>query len=229
MLTHFTTVHSQRDTSQLPFPAMPNGVSDSSTYLTPMATNSVALGLCSRFPSNSSSKRSAIPSGAGRAYGAPDDPLNLGGNHAVQDNRTNIARRDGTSRLRGRTDHRRSTDNYTNSDRRNQTSDRYRRTASFQSGEHHSSAERKEQRLGGQRHPLPDVRIDRGRARWRGQNAQRRRGTVHRRRKNCSANGGSRRAIDFPPLLPCSRRGLGSACRDGTCRPERIISHCESD
>ena len=25
-----------------------------------------------------------------------------------------------------------------------------------------------ERRLGGQRHPLPDVRIDRGRARWRG-------------------------------------------------------------
>src|SRR5882672_12899189 len=36
-----------------------------------MATNSVSRGLCSRFPSNSSSKRPAIPRGAGRAYGAP--------------------------------------------------------------------------------------------------------------------------------------------------------------
>src|SRR6266568_1653634 len=33
-----------------------------------------------------------------------------------------------------------------------------------------------------QRHPLPGVRIDRGLARWRGQNAQRRTGAVHRRR-----------------------------------------------
>ena len=39
-------------------------------HLTPTATNSVSLGLCSRFPSNSS-KRPAIPRGAGRAYGAP--------------------------------------------------------------------------------------------------------------------------------------------------------------
>ena len=31
MLTHFTTVRSQRDTSQLPCPATPNGVSASST------------------------------------------------------------------------------------------------------------------------------------------------------------------------------------------------------
>ena len=30
-LTHFTTVRSQRDTSQLPCPTMPNGVSASST------------------------------------------------------------------------------------------------------------------------------------------------------------------------------------------------------
>src|SRR5664279_2940914 len=55
MLTHFTTVRSERDTSQLPCPAMPSGVSASSTYLTPTATNSVSLGLCSRFPSNSNS------------------------------------------------------------------------------------------------------------------------------------------------------------------------------
>jgi catechol 2,3-dioxygenase-like lactoylglutathione lyase family enzyme len=31
MLTHFTTVRSERDTSQLPCPAMPSGVSASST------------------------------------------------------------------------------------------------------------------------------------------------------------------------------------------------------
>jgi hypothetical protein len=31
MLTHFTTARSQRDTSQLPCPAMPNGASVSST------------------------------------------------------------------------------------------------------------------------------------------------------------------------------------------------------
>jgi hypothetical protein len=42
-------------------------------------------------------------------------------------------------------------------------------------------------------------------------------------------HGGQRRAIDFPPLLPCSGYGLGSACRDGTCYGERIISHGESD
>src|SRR6516164_5770977 len=54
MLTHFTTVRSERDTSQLPCPAMPNGVSASSTSLTPTATNAVSLGLSSRFPSNSS-------------------------------------------------------------------------------------------------------------------------------------------------------------------------------
>src|SRR5229473_8335533 len=66
-----------------------------------------------------------------------------------------------------------------------------------------------------------------GRARWRDQNAQRRRGTVHRQRKDGGANGGRRRAIDFPPLLPCLRVGLGSACRDGACRRERIISHSE--
>jgi hypothetical protein len=95
--------------------------------------------------------------------------------------------------------------------------------------EHHSSAGREEQRLGGRRHPLPDARIDRGRARWRGQNSQRRRGAVHRRRKDRGANGGQRRALGFPPLLPCSRCGLGSACRDGACRRERIVSHSESD
>jgi catechol 2,3-dioxygenase-like lactoylglutathione lyase family enzyme len=41
------------------------------TSLTPTATNSVSPDLCSRFPSDSSSKRPAIPRGAGRAYGAP--------------------------------------------------------------------------------------------------------------------------------------------------------------
>ena len=59
------------DTTRLRCPAMPNGVSASSTWLPPTATNSVSLGLCSRFPSNSISKRPAIPRGAGRAYGAP--------------------------------------------------------------------------------------------------------------------------------------------------------------
>ena len=116
------------------------------------------------------------------------------------------------------------TGNYTNSGRRNQTADRHRRTAPFQSGERHSSAGREERRLRGQRHPLPDVGIDRGRARWRSQNAQQRRGVVRRRRKDRGADGGQRRAIDFPPLLPCPGSGLGSACRDGTCRCERAIS-----
>src|SRR6202166_593539 len=70
-----------------------------------------------------------------------DFPLNLGGNHAVQDNRTTTARSDGASRLRGRTNRPRSTGNYTNGGRRNQTADRDRRAAPFQSGAHHSSAE----------------------------------------------------------------------------------------
>ena len=43
--------------------------------------------------------------------------------------------------------------------------------------------------------------------------------------KTAVLNGGQRRAIDVPPLLPCPRCGLGSACRDGTCRRERIIPH----
>src|SRR6266404_4693958 len=30
-------------------------------------------------------------------------------------------------------------------------------------------------------------------------------------------------------LLPSPRCGLGSACRDGTCRRERAISHCDSN
>lgn len=78
-------------------------------------------------------------------------------------------------------------------------------------------------------YPLPDVRIDRGLARWRGQDAQRRRGAVHHRRKDGGANGGQRRAVNFSPLLSCPRCGLGSACRDGTCRRERAISHCDSN
>jgi hypothetical protein len=57
MLTHFTNARSQRDTSRLLCPVMPNGVSASSTKLTPTATNSVSLSLCFRFPSNSGSKR----------------------------------------------------------------------------------------------------------------------------------------------------------------------------
>jgi hypothetical protein len=40
---------------------------------------------------------------------------------------------------------------------------------------------------------------------------------------------GQRRTLGVPPLLPCSRCGLGSACRDGTRRRERIVSHSESD
>src|SRR5207244_13613864 len=42
----------------------------SSTWLTPTVTNSVLLGLWCRFPSNSSSKRPAIPRDSGRAYRA---------------------------------------------------------------------------------------------------------------------------------------------------------------
>jgi mannose-6-phosphate isomerase-like protein (cupin superfamily) len=105
-----------------------------------MATNSVSLDLCSRFPSN----------------------VNLGGNHAVQDNRTTVARRAGASRRRSRANHPRFTGNYTNIGRRNQTADRHGRAAPFQSGEHRSSAGREERRLAGQRHPLPDVGIERG-------------------------------------------------------------------
>jgi hypothetical protein len=71
--------------------------------------------------------------------------------------------------------------------------------------------------------------IDRGLARWRGQNAQRWTGAVHRRRKDRGANGGRRSAVNFSPLLPCPGCGLGAACRDGTRRRARIISHCDSD
>ncbi len=58
---------------------------------------------------------------------------------------------------------------------------------------------------------------------------ERRRGAVHRRRKDRRANGGQRRAIYLPPLLPRFRCGVGSACRNGSCRRARIISHSESD
>src|ERR1700737_2542793 len=112
-----------------------------------------------------------------------DYPLNLGGNHAVQDNRTTVARRDGASRLRDRTNNPRSAGNYTNSGRRNQTADRDGRAA-----EHHTSAGREERRLDGQRHPLPDVRIERGRTRGRDKNAQRRGGAVTRRGKTRGAS-----------------------------------------
>jgi hypothetical protein len=128
-----------------------------------------------------------------------------------------------------RTNHPCSTSNYTNSGRRNQAADRHGRATQFESGKYHPSTGREDRRLGRQRHPLPDVRIDRSRVRRRGQNAQRRRGAVHRRRKNRSANGGQRRAIYLAPLHPCSRRGLGSAHRDGAGRRERIISHSEFD
>jgi len=59
------------------------------------------------------------------------------------------------------------------------------------------------------RHPLPDVRIDRGLARWRGQNAQRWRGAIHRRRKDGGVNGGQQRAINFPPLFLVPAVDLG--------------------
>ena len=82
-----------------------------------------------------------------------------GGIHAVEDNRTMVARRAGASRRQGRANHPCSTGNYPNSGRRDQTADRHGRAAPFQGGERHSSAGREERRLGGQRHPLPDVRI----------------------------------------------------------------------
>src|SRR5947208_12266201 len=44
MLTYFTNARSQQDASRLLCPAMPNGVSGSSTWLTPTATNSVSPG-----------------------------------------------------------------------------------------------------------------------------------------------------------------------------------------
>jgi hypothetical protein len=41
--------------------------------------------------------------------------------------------------------------------------------------------------------------------------------------------GGKTRAIEHPPLPPCPRCRLGSACRVGTCRGERVISHSCTD
>lgn len=60
MLTHFTDARSRRVTSRRLCPAMPNGVSASSTWLTPTATNSVSLDLCLRLPSSSGSKPPAF-------------------------------------------------------------------------------------------------------------------------------------------------------------------------
>ena len=146
--------------------------------------------------------------------------VELGGHHAVQDdwNTVPVTRRDVTWRLRSCANHGRSAGNYPNSDRRNQTVDCDGRATLFQSRECHSPVGREEQRLCGQQHRLPDFRIDRGLARWRDQNAQRRRGAVRRRREDVCAEGGQWRAIELPPLLPCPRCGLGSARRGGTCR-----------
>src|SRR5260370_42587933 len=55
MLINFTTVRSEGGASQLLRPATPNGVSASSTWLTPTATNSVSLGFCD--PRSNSAKR----------------------------------------------------------------------------------------------------------------------------------------------------------------------------
>jgi hypothetical protein len=71
----------------------------------------------------------------------------------------------------------------------------------FQSRECHSAARREEQRVSSRRYPLPNVGIDRGVARWRDQNAQCRRGAIHRQRKDSCANSGHRGAVDFTPLL----------------------------
>src|ERR1700757_828829 len=57
MSTNFTTVRSQRGASQLRRPVTPNGVSASSTWLTPTVTNSVSLGLCG--PQSNSAKKDA--------------------------------------------------------------------------------------------------------------------------------------------------------------------------
>src|SRR5437764_13641916 len=70
MLMHCMIARWQRDINRLPCPAMPNGVSASSTWLIPTVTNSVLLGLWCRFRSNSGSKRPAIARGDRRAYRA---------------------------------------------------------------------------------------------------------------------------------------------------------------
>ena len=48
-------------------------------------------------------------------------------------------------------------------------------------------------------------------ARWRGQDAEQRRGAVHHHGEDGGAQGGQRRTIDLPPLRPCPRWGLGTA------------------
>jgi hypothetical protein len=155
-------------------------------------------------PANSSSRPPAIPRGAGSAYGGSMIP-STGGRHAVQDERNLVAWRDGTARPRGSTNDARPVGNYPNSGRCNQTVDCDGRAAPFQSRQCQPAARREEQRVSGRRRPLPDVRIDRGVARWRDQNAQRRRGAIYRQRKDSGTNSGHRGAVDFPPLLSVSR------------------------
>src|SRR6476659_678731 len=55
--------------------------------------------------------------------------IELGGDHAVQDNRNTAAQRGGTYQLRGRTDHTSPLGDHPNSDRRHQTAERNRRAA----------------------------------------------------------------------------------------------------
>jgi hypothetical protein len=78
--------------------------------MTPMATNSVSFRLCSQFPSNSSSKRPAMR----RCESVLCSPLNLGGNHGVQDNRTPVCSARWHFPPPGPHKHRRATGNYTN-------------------------------------------------------------------------------------------------------------------
>src|ERR1700694_450460 len=82
--------------------------------------------------------------------------VELGGYHAVQDDWNTVivtsARRNGTWRLRGRTNRANSTGNHPNSDRCNQTVDRDGRATLFQSRECQPPVGREEQRLCGQQH-----------------------------------------------------------------------------
>ena len=157
-----------------------------------------------------------------------DDPLNLGGNHAVQDNRTTVARRDGASRLRDATIHSCCTGNYTNSDRRNQTATvtnlpLHFKAVSITQPDQRSSVSAANGILY-QMSGSTEVALD-GEAKM--LNAGE--GLFIAGGKTAALTAGSGGPSTFLHFFLAPRCGLGSACRDGACRREGIVSHTESD
>src|SRR5271167_2290000 len=100
--------------------------------------------------------------------------VELGGDHALEDNRNAAAQR-GCTFFRGRTaPSTTTTRGHTNGHRRDQIAERGGYASLFQSIERRYSGTRDDQRVRSKRHFVPACRIDRGFGRWREKNAARR-------------------------------------------------------